>query len=119
MGHDISSQHPPQPDTLDTKVKQALAVGNLFESWSLREARAMNGDYYQCDPKTGHKVISCKDILVEDRGDTVAVVFIKPGANTDGVVSELSGYSQKAIGAVIGETQQSVSDRVLDMAKSK
>jgi len=42
---------------------------------------------------------------MEDRGDTVAVVFTKPVANTDGVVSELSGYSQKAIGAAIGETQ--------------
>jgi hypothetical protein len=119
MAHDIAPLQQAQPDTLDEKVRQALAAGALFESLRLREALGEDGDYFHRDPKTGDKIISYKGLLVEERKDTVTVVIAKPGADTDGVVRELGGYSQKAIGAVIGETQQGVSDRVLAMARRK
>jgi hypothetical protein len=119
MPHDIAPLQQTQPATLDEKVKQACAAGALFESLGLREALGEHGDYFQRDPKTGDKVVSYKGILVEERKDTITVVITKPGADTDGVVREMSGYSQKAIGAAIGETQQAVSSRVLEMAKPK
>ena len=117
MPNDIAPMHQTQPNTLDEKIQQACSAGTLFQSLGLREAVGENGDYFRRDPKTGDKVICYKGLLVEERNNTIAVVFTKPGAEPNGVVSEMSGYSQKAIGAVLGESQQAVSDRVL--AKTK
>lgn len=111
MANDITPTHQQPAPTLDGKVRELLGEAHDLAARKLVEARSEDGMYFRRDPATGHVAIAHENILVEERDHTVTVVFTKPGATRDGVVRDMAGRSQKAIGAVVGESQQSVSER--------
>lgn len=97
--------------SIDGKVSSMLGLAAQLEALGVRSATTEGGTRYERDVKTGVTVIAGPDVLVIKKRATLNITLPLPGASHDEVLEELQPATQDLRGAVLGRSQQWVSER--------
>jgi hypothetical protein len=91
------------------KVKHLRTLAVALDELGVEEARLKTGEYFSRNEKENRTTMAAPGLVLQETADTVTMTFTKPGANTDGVLSDLRHLTQAQRGAVVGRSQPWVS----------
>ncbi len=96
--------------TLDAEVNGLLNLAASLEAFGVRKATMEGGAHYQHDKDGGVTVIAAPGLRVMKSRAVLHIALPLPGASPEEVLAELRPATQEQRGAVLGLSQQQVSD---------
>lgn len=97
--------------SLEGEVSNMLNLAAKLEALGVRKAATENGVHYERDLNSGVTVIATRGMSVTKGRAVLNIALPLPGASTDDVLAELPLATQEQRGAVLGHSQQWVSQR--------
>ncbi|KGE08552.1 hypothetical protein LA03_20675 [Burkholderia gladioli] len=97
--------------SIDCEVGNMLNLAAKLETLGVRKATTESGVYYERDVNSGITVIATCGVRVTKGRAVLNITLPLPGASPDDVLAELQPATQEQRGAVLGHSQQWVSER--------
>ena len=109
VGTEVTTNLMPLDMDLSARLEQTQNLCVQFEKNGIKEATSFNGDYYHHDPDSGIKTVVTEGCIVEHNENTVTITLKKADSDTLDAVSEVTGKTQKTLGAFVGKSQPWIS----------
>lgn len=97
--------------SIDSEVGNMLNLAAKLEALGVRKATTESGVHYERDVTSGVTIIAASGVRVTRGRAVLNIALPLPGASLDEVLAELQPATQKQRGAVLGHSQQWVSER--------
>jgi hypothetical protein len=97
--------------SIDREVGDMLNFAAKLETLGVRKATTESGVHYERDVNSGVTVVAARGVRVTKGRAVLNIALPLPGASLDDVLAELQPATQEQRGAVLGQSQQWVSER--------
>lgn len=97
--------------SIDVEVSNILNLAMQLETLGVRKATIEGGVHYERDGNSGVVVVATRGMRVTKSRALLSIELPLPGASVDEVLTELQPATQEQRGAVLGHSQQWVSER--------
>ena len=97
--------------SIDVEVGNMLNLAMQLETLGVRKATTESGVHYERDASSGVVVVATRGMRVTKSRALLSIELPLPGASADEVLAELQPATQEQRGAVLGHSQQWVSER--------
>ena len=97
--------------SIDVEVRNMLNLAMQLETLGVRKATTENGVHYERDRNSGVVVVATRGMRLTKSRALLSIELPLPGVSMDEVLAELQPATQEQRGAVLGHSQQWVSER--------